>query len=30
MAHLQRFVSVRTIKEEFVPLEKVTYPSNEV
>ncbi|KAJ6118521.1 hypothetical protein N7471_013141 [Penicillium samsonianum] len=30
MAHLQRFVSARTIKEEFVPLEKVTYPSNEV
>ncbi|KAJ5686794.1 hypothetical protein N7536_009413 [Penicillium majusculum] len=30
MAHLQRFVSTRTIKEEFVPLEKVTYPSNEV
>ncbi|KAH7234042.1 hypothetical protein MRS44_001852 [Fusarium solani] len=29
MAHLQRFVSARTIKEEFVPLEKVTYPSNE-
>ncbi|KAJ6051417.1 uncharacterized protein N7446_006049 [Penicillium canescens] len=30
MAHLQRFVSTRTIKEEFAPLEKVTYPSNEV
>ncbi|KAJ5295750.1 hypothetical protein N7508_010571 [Penicillium antarcticum] len=30
MAHLQRFVSTRTIKEEFVPLDKVTYPSNEV
>ncbi|KAE8380554.1 Aldehyde/histidinol dehydrogenase [Aspergillus bertholletiae] len=30
MAHLQRFVSTRTIKEEFVPLEKVGYPSNEV
>ncbi|OQE27847.1 hypothetical protein PENSTE_c004G10030 [Penicillium steckii] len=30
MAHLQRFVSTRTIKEEFVPLEKVQYPSNEV
>ncbi|KAJ5083453.1 hypothetical protein N7456_012880 [Penicillium angulare] len=30
MAHLQRFVSTRTIKEEFVPLEKVEYPSNEV
>ncbi|KAJ5584934.1 delta-1-pyrroline-5-carboxylate dehydrogenase [Penicillium hispanicum] len=29
MAHLQRFVSTRTIKEEFVPLEKVLYPSNE-
>ncbi|KAJ5953274.1 hypothetical protein N7454_000170 [Penicillium verhagenii] len=30
MAHLQRFVSTQTIKEEFVPLEKVEYPSNEV
>ncbi|KAJ6164772.1 Aldehyde/histidinol dehydrogenase [Penicillium chermesinum] len=30
MAHLQRFVSTRTIKEEFIPLEKVEYPSNEV
>ncbi|KAJ5913884.1 hypothetical protein N7504_002767 [Penicillium tannophilum] len=30
MAHLQRFVSAQTIKEEFVPLEKVEYPSNEV
>ncbi|KAJ5159545.1 uncharacterized protein N7482_006549 [Penicillium canariense] len=30
MAHLQRFVSTRTIKEEFVPLEQVEYPSNEV
>ncbi|KAE8144965.1 Aldehyde/histidinol dehydrogenase [Aspergillus avenaceus] len=30
MAHLQRFVSTRTIKEEFVPLEQVVYPSNEV
>lgn len=30
MAHLQRFVSVRTIKEEFVSLEEVQYPSNEV
>ncbi|KAJ5760310.1 hypothetical protein N7520_007466 [Penicillium odoratum] len=30
MAHLQRFVSTQTIKEEFVPLEKVGYPSNEV
>ncbi|KAI7771824.1 hypothetical protein LZL87_006100 [Fusarium oxysporum] len=29
MAHLQRFVSTRTIKEEFLPLEKVLYPSNE-
>ncbi|KAK7536053.1 Aldehyde/histidinol dehydrogenase [Phyllosticta citribraziliensis] len=26
---LSRFVSMRSIKEEFVPLEKVTYPSNE-
>ncbi|KAK7511616.1 Aldehyde/histidinol dehydrogenase [Phyllosticta citriasiana] len=26
---LSRFVSMRAIKEEFVPLEKVTYPSNE-
>ncbi|KAI9934248.1 hypothetical protein ASPWEDRAFT_107887 [Aspergillus wentii DTO 134E9] len=30
MAHLQRFTSVRTIKEEFVPLDRVDYPSNEV
>ncbi|UNI23732.1 L-glutamate gamma-semialdehyde dehydrogenase [Purpureocillium takamizusanense] len=30
MAHLQRFTSVRSIKEEFVPLEKVQYPSNEI
>lgn len=30
MAHLQRFTSVRTIKEDFAPLENVTYPSNEV
>ncbi|KAK7425682.1 hypothetical protein QQZ08_007780 [Neonectria magnoliae] len=30
MAHLQRFVSVRSIKEEFIPLEKIQYPSNEV
>lgn len=30
MAHLQRFVSTRTIKEEFAPLDKVDYPSNEV
>ncbi|KAF4980667.1 hypothetical protein FZEAL_3335 [Fusarium zealandicum] len=29
MAHLQRFVSARTIREDFVPLEKVLYPSNE-
>ncbi|KAH8427477.1 L-glutamate gamma-semialdehyde dehydrogenase [Aspergillus melleus] len=29
MAHLQRFVSVRTIKEDFGTLEKVQYPSNE-
>ena len=29
MAHLQRFVSTRTIKEEFVPLDRVLYPSNE-
>jgi len=29
MAHLQRFTSVRSIKEEFTPLEKVQYPSNE-
>lgn len=26
---LSRFVSMRSIKEEFVPLEKVVYPSNE-
>ncbi|KAH7001219.1 Aldehyde/histidinol dehydrogenase [Ilyonectria destructans] len=30
MAHLQRFVSVRSIKEEFIPLETIQYPSNEV
>ncbi|KAL7267952.1 1-pyrroline-5-carboxylate dehydrogenase [Rhizina undulata] len=30
MSLLQRFVSVRSIKEEFVPTEKVQYPSNEV
>ncbi|GLB06626.1 delta-1-pyrroline-5-carboxylate dehydrogenase, mitochondrial [Aspergillus tubingensis] len=30
MAHLQRFVSVRTIKEEFGSLEEVEYPSNVV
>ena len=30
MAHLLRFVSTRTIKEEYVPLERVQYPSNEV
>lgn len=29
MAHLQRFTSVRSVKEDFVPLEKVQYPSNE-
>lgn len=27
---LSRFVSVRSIKEEFIPTEKVQYPSNEV
>jgi 1-pyrroline-5-carboxylate dehydrogenase len=27
---LARFVNVRAIKEEFLPTEKVTYPSNEV
>ncbi|KAL5364163.1 Aldehyde/histidinol dehydrogenase [Aspergillus floccosus] len=30
MAHLQRFVSVQTIKEEFTELDRVEYPSNEV
>ncbi|KAH6887673.1 Aldehyde/histidinol dehydrogenase [Thelonectria olida] len=30
MAHLQRFVSVRSIKEDFNDLETITYPSNEV
>ncbi|KAK6835780.1 hypothetical protein RU639_001861 [Aspergillus parasiticus] len=30
MAHLQRFVSTRTIKEKFVPLKNLGYPSNEV
>ncbi|KOC11705.1 putative pyrroline-5-carboxylate dehydrogenase [Aspergillus flavus AF70] len=30
MAHLQIFVNTRMIKQEFVPLEKVEYPSNEV
>ncbi|TGZ76871.1 delta-1-pyrroline-5-carboxylate dehydrogenase PrnC [Ascodesmis nigricans] len=30
MGLLTRFVSVRSIKEEFVPTEKVHYPSNEV
>ncbi|KUI60983.1 Delta-1-pyrroline-5-carboxylate dehydrogenase, mitochondrial [Cytospora mali] len=30
MAHLSRFTSVRTIKEEFAPLTEVTYLSNEV
>ncbi|PWI69352.1 hypothetical protein PCL_00999 [Purpureocillium lilacinum] len=29
MAHLQRFTSARSIKEDFTPLEKVQYPSNE-
>lgn len=29
-AHLQRFVSVRTIKEDFGTLERVEYPSNEI
>lgn len=29
MAHLQRYVSVRSIKEDFVPLDKVQYVSNE-
>ncbi|KAI1503175.1 Aldehyde/histidinol dehydrogenase [Biscogniauxia marginata] len=30
VALLQRFSSVRTIKEDFVPLDEVQYPSNEV
>ena len=30
MAHLQRFVSTRTIKEEFGDIERVQYPSNEI
>lgn len=30
MAHLQRFVSARTIKEDFGSLGEVQYPSNEV
>ncbi|KAL0258447.1 hypothetical protein SLS55_005940 [Diplodia seriata] len=30
MAHLQRFTSVRTIKEDYKPLEAVQYPSNEI
>jgi 1-pyrroline-5-carboxylate dehydrogenase len=30
MAHLQRFVSVRSIKEDFNDLDTITYPSNEV
>ncbi|KAE8309186.1 Aldehyde/histidinol dehydrogenase [Aspergillus transmontanensis] len=30
MAHLQRFVSTRTMKEKFVPLKNLGYPSNEV
>ncbi|KAI8231420.1 Delta-1-pyrroline-5-carboxylate dehydrogenase [Colletotrichum sp. SAR 10_99] len=29
MAHLQRFTSVRSIKEDFIPLERVQYPSND-
>ncbi|KAA8644149.1 uncharacterized protein ATNIH1004_008348 [Aspergillus tanneri] len=29
MAHLQRFISVRTIKEDFGTLDRVQYPSNE-
>lgn len=28
MAHLQRYTSVRSIKEEFVPLDTLQYPSN--
>ena len=27
---LSRFVNMRAVKEEFLPTEKVTYPSNEV
>ncbi|KAM0279877.1 hypothetical protein ACHAPQ_011757 [Fusarium lateritium] len=30
VAHLQRFTSVRSIKEEYNPLDKVQYASNEV
>ncbi|KAI5459217.1 Aldehyde/histidinol dehydrogenase [Mariannaea sp. PMI_226] len=30
MAHLQRFVSVRSIKDEYTLLDKIQYPSNEV
>lgn len=30
MSLLTRFVSARSIKEEFVPMDKVIYPSNEV
>ncbi|VUC27709.1 unnamed protein product [Clonostachys rosea] len=30
MAHLQRFTSVRSIKEEYNPLDHIQYPSNEV
>lgn len=30
VAHLQRFVSVRTIKEDFNDLDAIQYPSNEV
>lgn len=30
MAHLQRYTSVRSIKEDFVALDKVQYASNEV
>ncbi|KAJ4174153.1 hypothetical protein NW754_004568 [Fusarium falciforme] len=30
MAHLQRFTSVRSIKEEYNPLDTIQYPSNEV
>ena len=29
MTLLSRFVSMRSIKEEFVGLEKIEYPSNE-
>ncbi|RKK79069.1 Delta-1-pyrroline-5-carboxylate dehydrogenase [Fusarium oxysporum] len=30
VAHLQRFTSVRSIKEEYQPLDVIQYPSNEV